>query len=349
MQMNRSGQLQDSQENPYPSRYKSTDQLEKAPGLLENWYQCTTPPISSIQATLEQRERGRRARLASTILLLSILALLFALPVSIANHGELVPQLSALGTCVLGLVINRFGKTYIAALIIIVSADLGFMVSILATPHGLNAYSLPTFDLLVITELMAVSLLPPWSVFPIGGAHAIFIGGATMLMPHSPEIARTLTTDGYGLIIRPIILQTFVAIIVFLWVRSSTRALARADHAEEIIALQNVIAQQKQELEEGVNQILQMHVQIANGDFNTQVPLPRDNMLWRIASSLNNLMARLQRLNRADYELYRVQETSDRLITELRHAKLRRTPVRTQRTETLLDPLLQELNGKRVE
>src|SRR5260370_40662627 len=40
----------------------------------------------------------------------------------------------------------------------------------------------------------------------------------------------------------------------------------------EIMALQRAITQQKQELESGIQQILQTHVQVANGDFTTRAP-----------------------------------------------------------------------------
>ena len=75
----------------------------------------------------------------------------------------------------------------------------------------------------------------------------------------------------------------------------------------EIMALQRAITQQKQELESGIQQILQTHVQVANGDFTTRAPLTQDHLLWQVAHSLNNLLARLQRLNQAEAELQRAK------------------------------------------
>src|SRR2546429_546513 len=75
----------------------------------------------------------------------------------------------------------------------------------------------------------------------------------------------------------------------------------------DIVALQQAIAQQKQELESGIELILQTHVQVANGDFTTRAPLTQDHLLWQVGHSLNNLLARLQRLNQAEAELQRAK------------------------------------------
>jgi methyl-accepting chemotaxis protein len=54
-------------------------------------------------------------------------------------------------------------------------------------------------------------------------------------------------------------------------------------------------AQQKRELEASIQQIVQVHAQVANGDFSARVPLGQRDTLWEVAGALNNLLARLQR------------------------------------------------------
>jgi nitrate/nitrite-specific signal transduction histidine kinase len=139
---------------------------------------------------------------------------------------------------------------------------------------------------------------------------------------------------------------------------------------QEIVALQAAITKQKQELEDGIQQILDTHVHVANGDFTTRAPLTQDHLLWQIAHSLNTLVARLQRLSQAETELqqtkleFRQQMGSTQaqaqqtkaelqqiyretqyLVETLRDAKLRERPIRVSSSRTFLDPLCRELAG----
>jgi len=142
----------------------------------------------------------------------------------------------------------------------------------------------------------------------------------------------------------------------------------------EIIALQRAITQQKQELESGIEQILQTHVQVANGDFTTRAPLTQDHLLWQVAHSLNNLLARLQRLNQAEAELQRTKVEFRRqmgssqteaqqikaelqqiytetklLVDMLREAKTQEHPIWVPPSRTVLDPLCRELAGNYIQ
>jgi nitrate/nitrite-specific signal transduction histidine kinase len=138
----------------------------------------------------------------------------------------------------------------------------------------------------------------------------------------------------------------------------------------EIVALQQGVAKQKRELENGIEQILQTHVQVANGDFSTRAPLTQDHLLWQIAHSLNNLLARLQRLNHAEVELQRIKVEFSRqvgstqseaqqikaelqqiyaetqlLANLLREAKAQEHPIWVPPSRTVLDALYRELTG----
>jgi len=138
----------------------------------------------------------------------------------------------------------------------------------------------------------------------------------------------------------------------------------------EIIALERSNAEQKYQLEAGIQLILQTHVQTANGNFNARAPLTEDHVLWQIAYSLNNLLARLQRLSQADVELRQtklnatrivtsyqaqanyiqnelamIQTESERLTEALRDAKEKDRPISTPPSHTLLKPLYNELGG----
>jgi len=150
--------------------------------------------------------------------------------------------------------------------------------------------------------------------------------------------------------------------------RPTTRKLQQT--IQEIMALQEAITKQKQELEGGIQLILETHVQVANGDFATRAPLTQDHLLWQVAYSLNNLLARLQRLSQAEAELQRaklefrrhmgstqaqaqqikaelqqIYGETQHLVEALRDAKVQEHPIWVPLSRTLLDPLCRELAG----
>src|SRR6185437_4470705 len=110
------------------------------------------------------------------------------------------------------------------------------------------------------------------------------------------------------------------AVVLYLWVTSDYQALKRADRAEVIAEMERRELEQnqkdlvlKQQLDEGIQAILNTHVAVANGDFSARAPLKKENLLWRIAYSLNNLLARLQSLNAAETELQKTRQETQRL------------------------------------
>lgn len=168
---------------------------------------------------------------------------------------------------------------------------------------------------------------------------------------HAHDLQLMLGQSGYSVLIRPIIIQILVAIVAFLWVRSTQRAIARADRAEVIAQLEHAIAQQehktaqeKRQLEISIRQIVQAHTQIANGDYNIRIPLVQGNVLWQIAGSLNNLLARLQRYRHDSQQHQQMLQAIDHVTVEVRRAKSARQSVHVPRTGTPLDALLLELN-----
>jgi hypothetical protein len=120
-------------------------------------------------------------------------------------------------------------------------------------------------------------------------------------------------------------------------------AIHRADRAEEIAALEHQIAAQKQQLEYGMQQILQTHVRAANGDLSARAPLAQDNMLWQIAQSLNNLLTRLQRSGGADFTLQRTEEELRRLAAAIDDANAGRQPIWPSLSGTPADIIIERI------
>lgn len=339
-------------------------------GWLDGWYRLTAPKEPPTNATLAQRELARRGRLTSTILLFVIILIVAMLPIAIFANRILFPiLLGALLVSFISLFLNRSGKIIVTGVLMVCFVDIGFATGLVTTHGGLGVYNLPTFDLLAISELLAVSLLPPRSVFVVAAANSIFIWIDIAYFRHDAQLGQLLASSGYGIVARPIVLQIIVAVVTYLWVRSATQAIARADRAEVIASLEHAIAEQehavaqeKRLLDLSIQQIVETHMRAANGDFNARVPLTQDNVLWQIAGSLNNLLARIQRLRqseeqlqrlqpqiqrarRVEYEFQRTRQEAMRLQAILRDAKLKQYPLHAPKNGTFLDPVIVELDG----
>jgi methyl-accepting chemotaxis protein len=142
----------------------------------------------------------------------------------------------------------------------------------------------------------------------------------------------------------------------------------------EIVTLEQSIAKQKMELEAGIQQLLQTHVQAANGDFNVRAPLTQDHVLWQIAYSLNNLLSRIQRLSQTESDLIHVRTETSRvvgglqsqanhvrnelqliqadtamLLKAVRDAKAKGVPIRLPQSHSILEPICIELTGNYIQ
>lgn len=274
------------------------------------------------------RESARRKHLVRIILLVIAGFQFVNLPGALVDRDPL-----AFGTIVLGLFIcgvamlfHRGGRATVSSILLIVVVDLGCGLMLLTSPMGLDVANLPVFDVLIVSELIAVSLLPAISVFPIAFIDILFIIAVILFQPHTPELNMLLASGmALDVIAQPIALQIIVALVTYLWVRSAQRAIARADRAEEIAELKQREAERTHQLETGIQQLLQTQVRAANGDLMARAHLSQDNMLWQVGVSLNMLLTRLQKsgreASRAEYENQQLRKEVARLISSVREVR----------------------------
>lgn len=287
--------------------------------LLDWWLRLTAPATPPASARFETREWARRGRLVS-VLLLAFLAIeagaLWLYVVVDDDHPLMkVALLAALGVALLAALLNRMGEVAWAGLLLVALADLP-AVGIPATAFGgrLDVLHLGALYLLTGSELVSASVLAPASVFVVALVNSAIVVALLAFMPHTPALAAILATNNAPQAYAgPIALQLIVAIVAFLWARSALTALRRADRAEELAALERREIERGHEIEEGVRQLLEVHVRMANGDFSARVPLARNAPLWRIGVSLNNLIARFARLADVDALLARTRGEARRL------------------------------------
>lgn len=319
-------------------------------GVLEWWYRLAAPQESA-NSTSSEREMVRAGRLSSIILLIMFCFGLSLLPTALnsMNHLFLFIVLFAMLINIGAFVLNRQGRVLLVGIIMVIVVEAAFIAVVLTSPLGISTRSLTTFELIVLTELMAVSLLPPRSVFLVMLCNNIFTWTTITFMHHTSDLALSPLSAYYGALATPLVLQIIVAIVTYLWVQGARQAIERAEHVAEleraIAERDREVAEQKVQLEKGIQQILQTQIQAANGNFEVRAPLARDNVLWQVAHSLNTLLSRLQRASQAENELQRVSKEIGRLIDAIRMARASRRPVQVARSATALDPLIQELNG----
>ena len=241
-----------------------------------------------------------------------------------ANINHPVFVISAIGVFLLVFsagMLNRRGYLTGATLIMILVLDGGIATTVITVKGGLGLVNLPIFDLMIASELIAVSLLAPISVFIVCLLNCCFIILDVLLEHHAPDLNHYLALSGWAVILaRPLLLQIVVALVTFLWVDSALRALKRADQAEALAAMEHAIAEyersnamQKRQLEQGIQYLIETQRRVANGDLTARVPTTQNNVLWPVAISFNNLLTRFQRFQQDANEIERIRQDMPRV------------------------------------
>lgn len=346
---------EDAEMGPSPTGSIPT---EKRPtGFLSLWYRMTSPPQPVETASFQERELFRRGRTGSQISIVLFILIFISFPAALAGSNSLLIMILAASLIVLSLALalNRLRQVNLAGILVVLSILTGPTVNIITTPGGINTSALPIFSLLVLPLMCAVSFLPPIWVFAVVAINALFTLFALTSLPSSGELHHVLQTAFPG-IVTPILLGQFiVSIVAYIWVRGARLALLRADRAEQIAALeqreierQQMEIEQKQQLDVGIQQIIQTHVQVANGNFSARAPLVKENVLWQVAYSLNNLLARLQSYRMLDVQQRRNQEALNYLVHAIQRTKREGGPLQVNPTGTPVDALIIELASLRL-
>lgn len=317
--------------------------------LLNWWWRVTAPVEPAASASFALRERARRGRLLSVLLLCFLLVEVGALwqyVIVDSDHPSMVAVLLlALPVALLAGMLNRLGRVTAAGILLIGLADLLPLAGVHATAPRLDILELGVFYLLVGSELVAASVLAPWSVYIVALVNSVLALGSIVLSPQAPALQQFLQrNDAQQVYAGPVLMQLVVAIVAYLWAQSTSMALRRADRAEEIAALERRELDRTRELEEGVRELLAVHVQLANGNFAARVPPVRNRLLWQIGASLNNLTGRLSRLAHADFGLQRTAAEAHRLAEAIRSMRAGRQPVWPAPTGTPLDEVIAALS-----
>lgn len=326
---------------PFGERRKS--------GLMQRWNALTAIPEPPSSANFAAREAARKSQITSNVLFFFTLMVVFLLPACYLSPYPLYFWLD-LGlalACILALALNRKGYTFVAGLLVNLAGFLALTIALFST-IPFDETTLQGYDMYVIVELLAVSLLPMRSVFLVLICSVACIIGTILYMPHTHVLDADLQSRLLIIIARPIGTLLLVAGVAFILSSMMARAIKRAGQAEMIAKLEHEIGEQKQSLEEGIQQILQVHVEISNGNFNARAPLSQNNMLWQIASALNNMLVRYQRAIRAERELQRVEQAVIYYVSCIQQAEQHFQNPILPLGQTALDPLIVALQNTNV-
>lgn len=317
------------------------------------WYRFSLPKRGPDTSPAE-RERTRYARLTSIFTLMIFILSTLLTPWSFYKfYTPLVPIIAVVSWAlvVTALVLNKLGWNIAAAASLVLSTILASAGNMVVNP--LDPTLLPIFADLVIPVILAGALMPPVAALVTGGFNSVFIIAVVSLQQHTPAYDQMLQLGRASVAIAlPLTIQVIVSVVTYVIMRNLITTIRRADRAEEIVALQTEIAEfersraeEKQQLEEGIAVLAQVHAEIARGNLHARVPLRAEHVLWQVAVPLNNLLNRLQQWKNGAEQMDRTRAAINNTIYGLQEGrKSRRTVYFQEATRTPLDPLLPEIN-----
>ncbi len=317
------------------------------------WTRVTTWGWDQTLVSVDARDRARRSQLTAVIIAALLVVALVLLPLGINDPSSLFADVALVVGLLIAFALNRSGRVTAAGWIIVVLVWGGVTGALITQPTGLTVDALLGFDLLLIALVVAGFVLPRSAVLWVGAANIAIIIAIYTLTPRGGDLLSLIAFyDGevggaLALLSRPIALEIIIGVVAYLARRGIDFEIRRADRAEEIAALEHTLADQKRQLDVGIQQILQTHVRAANGDYTARAPLGQDNILWQIASSLNNLLSRLQRSGQAEHQLTRTNEEIRRLATAIDDAQAGRKAIWPAPTGTAVDLILERIRGSR--
>lgn len=321
------------------------------------WSRLTTPSDPPAGATFEERDTTRRGRIASAEAFLLLCTVILAGLIGIfgPNKQILVIVGPVLLCTVLACVANRFGFVDIAGWLIYGGLVGSMAYSMFNAPGGLSVLDSQILFLTFFADLFFVAILP-LRFFFVPGLVNLAISLYVLSFAHHQPSLDILLTYGYfptfARLMQIHITATGVPAILVLIMRELIR---RANNAEATAALQRALQQQangqlqqKQELEADIGQIVAVHTAVANKQLQARVQLSQIRHLVMVASALNNLLGRYERLKQEAEAMERLLDQLPVLMQSIEATAHSQSVFHMDETSTMLDPIIRQLNGKRL-
>jgi hypothetical protein len=211
---------------------------------------------------------------------------------------------------IFALLLNLRGLVQTAGILTLIVVYAVGTFTMLHYPDGLTASDLYLLDLTIIPDILVLAFFPANRLLPIVCLNAIQTGAILMFGPHDNTVTHLLQTTPIEIFSHIYAIQLIAAVVLYLWARSTEYGLTHAKQAKDTEVgakhereWQRQELDKKQRLDDGIQRILQTHVAVANGDLNARAPLLKEHELWQVASALNNLIARHQKLSHTERKL----------------------------------------------
>jgi hypothetical protein len=351
-----------SDQDSWIDRVLGDQNFEQQRGFFPWWYRMTSPPDALPDATFQLRERVRRCRLASALMLFlgTVLLLAGAIGLLGPNHTILFVVSSMFVAIFISIPINRRGGIEIVGVLMLLGLTVGMYSSILVDAYtvGMSPNDKDILYLLFFSELFAGALLPVNTVFLIALINLAFSFFALRYAPHDPALTAMLTTSFGAIFPRLVQIHIIASGVMWILVNHLYTAIRRADRAVQVAKLQHDLTEisnrqlrEKQALEDSIRGIIEVHQRVSRGDLHARVLLSEGQTLYQIAAPLNTLISKYQRASSAEQQWQAFQmhmpEAQAKLRQAINTALLEQRPIRIP-PDLLLTPLFQELNGKYI-
>jgi hypothetical protein len=313
------------------------------------WLRLASSSPYRPQYTLADREDARRSDLIAWLALGMFGVVVIVSPIAIDDVQALIVYLGFVLALILIIALNRAGQIVLAGGLLVSCVAGAVFAYMLSSPLGLTMGQLPNYDALAVGVVVAASVLPRASGFVVAAINSVLIVADYLLRPHNANVIAdaalysSVTQQTISLLVRPIALQFIFAVIAYLWVRGTDRAIARADRAEEIAALEARELERTRILEEGVGYVRQTIAQWVHGDLRARVPVMPVPALRDMSDDLNGFIIAFSYLSNADYHLRRLQGEVSHLTVALRQWVAGAMPQWPTPSGTALDGVLQIL------
>ena len=333
---------------------QTSTSIQRRPGEIRDWplvgwwIKITSP---SPDSTAGYRNSQWREEVISLLIPITILLALAGILTSINDPIRVLILSLAICCNTMALFFKRSGMVGLTGTIIIITVELSLFAFVLTAGGGHpDIEDVPLMDHLLELVLVAMAFFTPITGLLMALLNCLFMFMVFEFYPHGDDLIHHLKETFWSIVLPPLILHLVVAGVFFIIMRALMKEIRRADNAEELaqlrqseLELREHEMKRSQQLEVGTQVILQtLNTTTTNADFSIRVPLAQDNLLWCIAYSINNLLARLQRLRNERKEL----DETRAVVSQLRECMKQRQyfPLK-QWTGTMIDPLIMEFHN----
>jgi hypothetical protein len=168
------------------------------------WWYRLSAPTETLEAA--QNVLVPRSRLASILIFATLIVAIAFLPAAITSDGlhVLPPDIGMFVVGCISIPLNRRGKVTAVGILIVGALDCALAYSLIFYPNfTLTQNAVPIYDLFVLSDIIAISLLPTSSILYISFFHSVFMIADIVLQPHTPDLQLLLDQTGYSLMVRP--------------------------------------------------------------------------------------------------------------------------------------------------